>query len=33
MSPPIVMDESMLLKGLDIIAESIGEVERACGYG
>ncbi|HVT30119.1 MAG TPA: aspartate aminotransferase family protein [Lacipirellulaceae bacterium] len=28
MSPPIVMDRDMLLKGLDIIDESIGEVER-----
>ena len=28
MSPPIVMNEENLLKGLDIIDESIGEVER-----
>lgn len=28
MSPPIVMDEKTLLKGLDIIDESIGEVAR-----
>jgi 4-aminobutyrate aminotransferase-like enzyme len=28
MSPPIVMDEDTLLKGLDIIDESIGEVEK-----
>ena len=28
MSPPIVMDEKMLLKGLDIIDESIGETAR-----
>jgi 4-aminobutyrate aminotransferase-like enzyme len=28
MSPPIVMDPDMLLKGLDIIDEAIGETER-----
>ncbi len=27
MSPPIVMDEDTLLKGLDIIDEAIGETE------
>ncbi len=32
LSPPIVMDESALLKGLDIIDESIGEVARELGY-
>jgi 4-aminobutyrate aminotransferase-like enzyme len=32
MSPPIVMDEKTLLKGLEIIEESIGEVEREHGY-
>jgi len=32
MSPPIVMDEKTLLKGLDIIEESIAEVEKAHGY-
>jgi 4-aminobutyrate aminotransferase-like enzyme len=32
MSPPIVMDEKTLLKGLDIIEVSIGEVEKAHGY-
>jgi 4-aminobutyrate aminotransferase-like enzyme len=32
MSPPIVMDEKTLLKGLDIIEEAIGEVEKAHGY-
>ena len=32
MSPPIVMDEKTLLKGLDLIEESIGEVEKAHGY-
>jgi 4-aminobutyrate aminotransferase-like enzyme len=32
MSPPIVMDEAALLRGLDIIDEAIGEVERElCG--
>jgi hypothetical protein len=28
MSPPIVMNEAELLRGLDLIDESIGEVER-----
>ncbi len=32
MSPPIVMEDDVLLKGLDIIDESIGEVERQLGY-
>lgn len=32
MSPPIVMDEKTLLKGLDIIDESIGETARELGY-
>ena len=32
MSPPIVMDETTLIRGLDIIEESIGEVERELGY-
>ncbi len=32
MSPPIVMDEQTLLKGLDIIDESIGEAEKELGY-
>jgi 4-aminobutyrate aminotransferase-like enzyme len=32
MSPPIVMDEETLLKGMDIIEESIGEVEKEFGY-
>ena len=32
MSPPIVMDEKTLLKGLDLIEESIAEVETAHGY-
>ena len=33
MSPPIVMDDAALLKGLDIIDEAIGETERELGYG
>jgi 4-aminobutyrate aminotransferase-like enzyme len=33
MSPPIVMDSDMLLKGLDIIDEAIGETERALDAG
>ena len=32
MSPPIVMDDDMLLKGLDIIDEAIGETEKDLGY-
>ena len=32
MSPPIVMDEATLIKGLDIIDESIGEVEIEKGF-
>jgi 4-aminobutyrate aminotransferase-like enzyme len=32
MSPPIVMDEKTLLKGLDIIEDAIGEVEKEEGY-
>jgi 4-aminobutyrate aminotransferase-like enzyme len=32
MSPPIVMDEDTLLKGLDIIDESIGEAAKELGY-
>lgn len=32
MSPPIVMDEATLLKGLDIIDESIGEAAKELGY-
>lgn len=28
MSPPIVMDDDTLLKGLDIIDEAIGETEK-----
>ncbi len=33
MSPPIVMDEATLLKGLDIIDEAIGETAKELGYG
>jgi 4-aminobutyrate aminotransferase-like enzyme len=32
MSPPIIMDEDVAAKGMDIIDESIGEVERELGY-
>jgi len=32
MSPPIVMDEQTLLKGLEMIDEAIGEVEKEFGY-
>jgi 4-aminobutyrate aminotransferase-like enzyme len=33
MSPPIVMEDDMLMKGLDMIDEAIGEAEKALGYG
>lgn len=32
MSPPIVMEDEVLLKGLDIIDEAIGETEQELGY-
>lgn len=32
MSPPVVMEDEMLLKGLDIIDTAIGETERELGY-
>jgi 4-aminobutyrate aminotransferase-like enzyme len=32
MSPPIVMDEDTLLKGLDLIDEAIGETEKELGF-
>ena len=32
MSPPIVMDDRTLLKGMDLIDEAIGETERELGY-
>ncbi len=33
MSPPIVMDDDTLLRGMDIIDEAIGETEKELGYG
>ena len=32
MSPPIVMDDKTLLKGLDMIDEAIGETEKELGF-
>ncbi len=32
MSPPVVMEDEMLLKGLDIIDEAIGETAKELGY-
>jgi len=32
MSPPVVMEDEVLLKGLDMIDESIGETEKELGY-
>ena len=32
MSPPIVMDEATLLKGMDLIDEAIGETAKELGY-
>ena len=32
LSPPLIMEDGMLLKGLDIIEESVYEVEREFGY-
>lgn len=32
MSPPVVMDDDTLLKGLDMIDEAIGETEKELGY-
>jgi hypothetical protein len=32
MSPPIVMDEQTLLKGLDLIDEAIGETAKELGF-
>jgi len=32
MSPPVVMEDDVLLKGLDMIDEAIGETEKALGY-
>jgi 4-aminobutyrate aminotransferase-like enzyme len=33
MSPPVVMEDEVLLKGLDIIDEAIGETAKELGYG
>ena len=32
MSPAVVMEDEVLLKGLDLIDEAIGETEKAFGY-
>ena len=32
MSPPVVMEDDVLLKGLDMIDEAIGQTEREFGY-
>jgi 4-aminobutyrate aminotransferase-like enzyme len=32
LSPPIIMEDDMALKGLDIIEEAVSEVERMLGY-
>jgi 4-aminobutyrate aminotransferase-like enzyme len=32
MSPPVVMEDEVLLKGLDLIDEAIGETARELGY-
>ncbi len=32
MSPPIVMEDDLLLKGIEIIEEAIGETEKELGY-
>jgi hypothetical protein len=32
MSPPIIMDDDVALKAMDIIEESIAEVEAEKGY-
>ncbi len=33
MSPPLIMDDDVALKAMDIIEESIGETETELGYG
>jgi len=33
MSPPVIMEDEVLLKGLDIIDEAIGETEKNLGFG
>jgi 4-aminobutyrate aminotransferase-like enzyme len=32
MSPPVIMEDDMLIKGLEIIDEAIGETEKELGY-
>jgi 4-aminobutyrate aminotransferase-like enzyme len=32
MSPPLVMDDEVAMKGLDIIEESIYEAQKELGY-
>jgi len=32
MSPPVVMEDEALLKGMEIIDEAIGETEKELGY-
>ena len=32
MSPPLIMDEAHAMKGLDMIEDAIGEVEKEFGY-
>ena len=32
MSPPLIMEDDLALKGLDIIEEAIYETEREFGY-
>jgi 4-aminobutyrate aminotransferase-like enzyme len=32
MSPPVVMEDEVLLKGLDMIEDAIGETEKELGY-
>jgi 4-aminobutyrate aminotransferase-like enzyme len=32
MSPPIVMEDAALIKGIDIIEEAIDETEKELGY-
>jgi len=32
MSPPIVMEDAALVKGIDIIEEAIDETEKELGY-
>jgi len=33
MSPPLIMDDDVAMKAMDIIEESIYEVQRELGYG